>query len=55
MPTGGHKAEQHNADGERLVGRHLRPQLLEAAQQKPCVVCFLKSDVIPPAAQIGDP
>jgi hypothetical protein len=42
MPTGGNRVEQHNADAERLVGRNPLPELLEAGEQKPCVVRLME-------------
>src|SRR5258707_7352376 len=55
MLAGGNKVEQHDADGQRLVTRHAEPKLTETGPQKAGLARFLKSDLIPPAAEIGNP
>jgi hypothetical protein len=55
MQEGRNQVEQHNADRQRLVAGGPRPELLEARQQKAGVACLGETDLIPPAAEIGDP
>ena len=51
MLAGGRKVEQHDADAERLVGRHPPPELIKAGEQK-AGIARLKEGA---AAKIGNP
>src|SRR5271163_4727796 len=55
MLASGNKVEQHNPDGQRFITGHAQPKLIEAGEEKPGLVRFLKADLIPEAAEIGDP
>ena len=55
MLAGGNKVEQHDPDRQRLIIGHPQPKLIETGQQEAGLARFLKADLIPPAAEIGDP
>jgi hypothetical protein len=55
MMAGRYQVEQHDADRQRLIARHPRPQLLKARKQKAGVARFEEGDFIPSAAEIAGP
>jgi hypothetical protein len=55
MPAGGNKVEEHDPDRQRFITGHTQPKLIETGQQKAGLARFLKADLFPPAAEIGDP
>jgi hypothetical protein len=53
--AGGHQIEQHDVDGQQLVARNTLPELVETAEQRAGVARLGETDLVLPAAKIGNP
>jgi hypothetical protein len=51
---GGHQVEQHHAHADRLITRHMLPELPEAREQESSVAGLVEIGFVPEAAKIGD-